>query len=99
MKLRLPVASLVAGIDLDDSDTWPEIYVCDSQDHVPAFATKLLHWVDGPVHYCDGCAARMLRVAEALGTHVHQEALPAPPTPAEVAPRRAIDLARAAKEP
>ena len=86
MVTKLPIG---LGCDRDDAETWPTVYICDSRDHEPAFATKLLHWVTGPVHYCDRCATAMLRVAEALGTHVAIEALPAPPT---VEPVRGIAL-------
>ena len=74
MKLRLPLNA--PGVDRDDADTWPEVHVCDAKDHEPRFATRLLHWVTGPVECCDPCAAQMLAVAKALGTHVHVEALP-----------------------
>ena len=74
MKLRLPLN--VHGVDLDDAETWPEVHVCDAKSHEPRFATRLLHWVTGPIEYCDPSAAQMLAMAEALGTYVHVENLP-----------------------
>lgn len=64
---------------------------CDAKDHEPRLATKLLHWVTGPIDYCDRCAAHMLHIAEVLGTHVGVEEI-APPEVGSVTGRRAIEL-------
>jgi hypothetical protein len=76
MKLRLPLNA--PGVNVHDAETWPEVHVCESDPkcHEPRFATRRVHWVTGPIEYCDPCAAQMLRVAEVLGTHVHVEELP-----------------------
>lgn len=73
MKLRLPLD--VPGTTLDDPDTWTEVHVCESQDHELRHAMRRLHLAQGPVEYCESCAAKMLAVYATLGTHCHVEDL------------------------
>lgn len=72
--IKLPLD--VPGVALDDPDTWTDVHVCESRDHEPRHATRLLHWVTGPIEYCEPCAAQMLAVAKTLGVYVHTEDLP-----------------------
>lgn len=62
---------------------------CDSKDHEPRLATVLLHWVTGPIDYCQSCAEKMLGIAAVLGTHCHTEPIAPPELPTTV---RAIDF-------
>lgn len=76
MKLRLPLNA--PGVDRNNVDTWPEVHICESNPscHEPRFATRILHWVTGPIEYCDPCAEQMLAVAKTLGVYVHVDYLP-----------------------
>lgn len=87
MILRLPLD--LPGVDKDDYATWPDVRFCDAQHHsVPVLATRLCHWVTGPVEFCDPCADRMLTVAAVLGTHVHEA--PIDQSHLRPVPRRAV---------
>lgn len=70
------------------------LHVCDSKDEdhfaEPRLATRRLHWPTGPVELCDPCADWLAKVASAMGSYVHEEALP-PSSPNQEA-RRGVNL-------
>lgn len=75
MLIRLPFAR--SGVVASDPETWPEVHVCESEDHEPREATHRAHLVTGPIEYCWTCMARVRRIYDALGASVFAEELPA----------------------
>jgi len=72
-KMRLPLDG--PGTRLEDPDTWTNVHVCESLNHEPRHAMRRLFLVQGPVEYCEPCAAKMLAIYASLGVHCHVEDL------------------------
>ena len=56
-----------------------DVRICDSKDHEPRLATRLLYWVTEPIDYCESCAAKMIVIGRLLlGDVVYSQPLEIP---------------------